>query len=263
MEIVETGNFYGNMNTQAKFYPEGMSAEERAKVFLERRMEVGEDYGFDGHKMFMADQLDKKGTYFEITDEYVEANPNGWSDIKEDILIVTHKLPGVVIGHPVADCPVVMMEDQKNGVTAIAHCSAELIDKRLPMMVVDALVRSYGTKEEDIFAYVSACAGNNWTYDSYPKWATDNDLWKQSIILDKKGLYHIDMRVAIAKQLSERKLESPQIEFNWDDTITNPEYYSNCASSPNGLNDESKTGRHFAGAFYPATAKVLEKSLTR
>ena len=35
--VFESGTMYGNMNTQARFYPEGMSADERAKDFLERR----------------------------------------------------------------------------------------------------------------------------------------------------------------------------------------------------------------------------------
>ena len=91
----------------------------------------------------MADQLDKCGTYFNITEEYVRDNPKGWSDIREDILIVNDKVPGVVIGHPVADCPVIMMTDKNKGVAAIAHCSAELIDKKLPIFILNAL-KEYG-----------------------------------------------------------------------------------------------------------------------
>ena len=118
--IVETGISYGNMNTAARFYPEGTSAEERQRIFMERRMKVGEDFGFDGHKMFMADQTDKCGTWFEIDEDYVEANPNGWSDISEDILVITDRVPGVVIGHPVADCPVVMAFDIIQELKALA-----------------------------------------------------------------------------------------------------------------------------------------------
>ena len=47
-----------------------------------------------------------------------------------------------------------------------------------------------------------------------------------------------------------------------DDTITNPNYYSNSAASPYGLNDLSKAGRHFAGLFYPKT-KQLVKELSK
>lgn len=220
-------------------------------------MMVGCEFGFDGHKMFMADQVNKNGSYFEITDDYVEANPNGWSDIPEDILIITDSVPGVVIGHAVADCPVVMMEDPIKGVSAVAHCSCEMIDKRLPMMVADALVNAYGSNEEDIITYVSACAGDSWTYDTFPKWATDTKMWEDGIY-EENGVFHIDMRKVIRKQLSERHIDLDNVTFNMDDTIINPNYYSNSAASPYGLNDSSKAGRHFAGLFYPK-GKMLMK----
>lgn len=256
--VFETGKKFGNMNTQARFYPEGMSAAERWTTFLNRRIQAGKEFGFDGHKMFMADQVHKSGSYFEITDDYVEAYPEGWSDIPEDILVISENVPEVVIGHAVADCPVIMMEDPIKGVSAVAHCSAEMIDKRLPMMVVDALVEAYGSNEEDIITYVSACAGDNWTYDSFPKWALDTKMWEEGIY-EENGIFHIDIRKVIRKQLEERHIDLSNVTFNMDDTITNPNYYSNSAASPYGLNDASKSGRHFAGLFYPK-GKSLVKS---
>ena len=259
VKVFETGNEFGNMNTMAKFYPEGLSNDEIRRIFLERRMAAGRKYGFDGHKMFMADQLDKNGSYFEITDDYVWEHPNGWSDIREDILVITDKVPGVVIGHSVADCPVVMMEDPINGVAAVAHCSAELIDRKLPIMVADALVDLYGSKDEDILTYVSACAGDSWTYDKFPSWATDEVLW-QDAIYDDNGIFRIDMRKVLKKQFVERNINMENVIFNMDDTITNPNYYSNSAASVDGGNDISKAGRHFAGLFYP---KYLYKVKTK
>lgn len=254
INIVETGNRFGNMNTAARFYPDGLSAEERRSIFLKRRMEAGEHLGFDGAKMFMADQKDfsdaiKSGkthqaTYFEITSDYVEANPNGWSDINEDILLITDKVPSVVIGHPVADCPVIMMTDPKKNVTAIGHCSAELIDHRLPMMIADALVSSYGSCDEDIIAYVGSCAGDSWTYDIWPKFAQDKDMWKDAIYMGDDNLFHINMRMVIAKQLQERNILNTV--YSQVDTITNPNFYSNSASRTN----KEKAGRNFTGAFY-------------
>ena len=67
------------------------------------------------------------------------------SILMSDILVISKDVPGVVIGHPVADCPVVMVSDSRRGVSAIGHCSCELIDKRLRMMVADALVDAYGS----------------------------------------------------------------------------------------------------------------------
>lgn len=244
LQIFETGNFFGNMNMNKAFYPENYSDENIKNDFLNRRIKLGNDYKFDGHKMFMADQKDKRGTWFEIDEDYVKANPNGWSDINQDILIVTEKTPGVVIGHPVADCPVVMMVDKEKGIAAIGHCSAELVDMKMPMLVADALYDSYRSKDEDIYAYVSACAGNGWTYDKYPAWAKNNEIWNDFIIEDENGLYHIDLKKAIAKQLVERNINDVSI-CNID-TITDPRFYSNSAACYN----KDKAGRNFAGAFF-------------
>ena len=243
--IVETGIAYGNMNTASRFFPEGMSREDRERLFMERRLKAGEDFGFDGRKFFMADQKDKRGTWFEIDRDYVEANPNGWSDIKEDILVVTDKVPRVVIGHPIADCPVVMAFDREKKVAAIGHCSADLVDIKMPMLVVDALYNSYRSKDEDISAYVSMCAGLSWTYDKYPKWAKNEKIWEDAITLESDWKYHIDLNKVVLKQLQDRNISD--IEMSTIDTIADPRYYSNSAER-NG--DSSKAGRNFAGTFY-------------
>ena len=244
-QLIETGRLYGNMNTAKMFYPENYTAEQRKEAFMNARMNLGKDYGFDGHKFFMADQVDKRGTWFEIDNDYVEANPNGWSDIRQDILIITDKTPGVVIGHPVADCPVVMAYDKKNNVIAIGHCSAELVDKKMPMLVADALYNSYRTRDEDIATYVSACAGNSWTYDKYPAWAKDNKIWEEAITEDENGIFHIDLKKAVLKQLRERNIDD--ISISSIDTITDPNFYSNSAAF-SGV--QYKKGRNFAGAFF-------------
>ena len=254
LNIVETGNKFGTMNTTTM--PKELTPEEKRAKFMENRMAAGKNFGFDGHKMFMAEQLDKRGTYFNITQEYVDSNPNGWTDINEDILIITDKVPGVVIGHPVADCPVVVMQDVKQKICAIAHCSAELIDKKMPMMVADALLDAYECRDEDIVAYISACAGPNWTYDKYPAWAEDKKMWKTGIQIDKNGFFHINLRKVIKAQLEERNID--KFTFNMADTITDLKFYSNSAASPYGLNDPSKYGRNFAGAFYKVKKRKLD-----
>lgn len=243
--IVETGISHGNMNTAKRFFPETYTAEDRKKAFLENRLKVGEEFGFDGHKMFMADQNDKCGTWFEIDNDYVEANPNGWSDISEDILVITDRVPGVVIGHPVADCPVVMAFDRRQGIAAIGHCSADLVDAKMPMLVVEALLESHRSRDQDIAAYISMCAGRSWTYDKYPSWAKDEDMWKEAITLGEDGLYHIDLKSVVLSQLLDRNIN--KIALSPVDTITNPKYYSNSAAFHG---DSSKSGRNFAGAYF-------------
>lgn len=59
----------------------------KGEIFREHRKLFGDDNGFDWHKMFMANQVTKDGSHFEITEESVKNNPNGWTDINEDILV--------------------------------------------------------------------------------------------------------------------------------------------------------------------------------
>lgn len=272
IRYVNSKNKYQSMNTNKNFYPADLTREEIKEEFMRRRLAFGKDFGFDGHKMFMADQVDSKnylkgtgtkiGTSFELTPDYVEANPNGWTDINEDILIITDKVPGVVAGHPVADCPVIMITDTKNKVTAVGHCSCELIDAKLPMMLADSLVSYCNSKDEDLFTFVSACAGPEWRYNNMPSWAKDQKLWEEAIKKDSaydEEIFKIDLRKAIQKELAERNIKANQIYYDLTDTISSPECYSNYAASPYGLNDSSKSGRQFIGAFYKEKPKVYHK----
>lgn len=278
LKIIDVGNQFGTMNTSSislsnlsgldKFYlyavfgvlvdhDSKLNSEIRQIIFERHRRAMADHYGFDASKIFIADQKNKDGSSFEITREFVEANPDGlMASIPEDILITTDKVPGVVIGHPVADCPVVMAADLSKGAVAIAHCSAELIDKKMPMMVVDALQRAYDSKDDDIVAYISACAGSDWSYDTYPRWATDRKLWDGAII-EENGVFKIDMRKVIENELLERNIHT--MKFNMDNTRTNPNYYSNSMASPNGGNDPTKAGRNFAGVFFKPKYKEKVK----
>lgn len=244
--ILDIGNEYGNMNTGSKFYPMKMTKEMRMSEFLRRRIKIGNDYSFDGRQFYMANQNTKDGSYKVINKELVESTDDGWKiENEEDILIITKDTPGVVIGHPMADCPVVIMTDAKKGVTAIGHCSAEMINLKLPMMIADAMLKEYECQDKDIFAYVSACAGEkSYMYDCYPKWAIDNKVWENAIIEQEKN-YYINLRKAIATQLYERNIEN--YKMSNIDTITDENYYSNSAAYHG---QKEKSGRNFAGAFY-------------
>lgn len=220
----------------------------RRELFEINRDELGKHYGFSGKKMFMADQVKQDGSAFEITEEYVRDNPNGWTDIPEDILIITDKVPEVVIGHPVADCRVVMVADYKKHAVALAHCSAAFVDKRMPEMVVDALKRAYDSHDDDLIAYIGSGAGKGWQYDNYPAWATDRSLWNEAIYQNEEGKFQIDMRKVIVNQL--RKSGVSMITGSTVDTLTDEGYFSNSRSSAKGGNDPSKAGRNFTGTYY-------------
>ena len=244
LDLIETGKLYGNMNTNKNFYPGIFNKSERDAAFLARRIRLGNDYGFDGHKVFMADQKDNTGSWFEITKEYVNDHPMGWPDIDEDILILSKDNKGVVIGQPAADCPVIIVYDTKKEVAAVAHCSAYQIDLKMPKYVIEALKQAYDSKNDDIIAYISSCAGTDYAYDSYPKWAKDEKLWQDSI-KEHNGLFHIDLRKAVLKELEEENLK--RIVVSQIDTINNKGFYSNYAYKKGNT---FKNGRNFVGCFF-------------
>lgn len=267
VKIFEAGRKYGNMNTAERFYPEGMTVEGRSRSFLQKRLQLGNEYGFDGHKVAAASQLDKTGTFYILTEKDVKENPDLWKlDIAQDILVISEKYSkGIVASHPVADCPVVMAIDELNGITAVCHCSAELVDKHLPELTVEALRKA--TKEmgyivpdrDNYLAYVSSCAGSNWEYNTYPKWAQDEKVWQGNITEQKnnKGIYNINIRSAVVEQLYESGLPLESIRLSKYDTITDSRFFSHSAS----FKDSSKAGRNLIGAFYEE--EVFSKKLVK
>ena len=255
LRILETGNKYGCMNTKASCYKEGMSKEEIRAEFLDHRKMAAEDnnYAFDPYKFYMPSQ-DGKGKAVELTKEMVEAYDDGWDlDIPGDILVITDKIPGVVAGFPVADCPVVIASDLKNGVTATAHCSAAMIDNYLPKMTIESLQSEYDSKLEDIYVYIGAHAGSSWTYDKWPNWAKENFWEETGAITEENGLYRINLRKALLSQLHPEQFET--FIVNTTDTRTNPNYYSNSVYN-NGEGPKEKDGRHFEGAYYQKTKRL-------
>ena len=255
LRILNTGNKYGIMTTNALFYEDGMSFDERKAIFLECRKKVAADnnYAFDPYKFYIPKQ-DGKGKAVELTRDMVEAYEDGWDlDIEADILITTDKVPGVVVGFPVADCPVVVASDLKNGVTATAHCSAAMIDNYLPKMTIESLQSEYDSKLEDIYVYIGAHAGSSWTYDKWPNWAKENFWEETGAITEENGLYRINLRKALLSQLHPEKFET--FIVNTTDTRTNPNYYSNSVYN-NGEGPKEKDGRHFEGAYYQKTKRL-------
>lgn len=252
VRILDVGNKYGTMNTAAGFYPMKMTLEKRQASFLKKRKKLGKVNDFDYKKFFMADQTTKDGSYCVLTPELINEKDDGWlRDIPEDILIITRETPGVVIGHPIADCPVIIMNDKERGVTALGHCSAEMVDIGLPMHIFLALQKEFGTSSRDVKVYVSSCISNKWEYDCYPNFIKNKELWTGAVSevhsSDKGTYYNIDIRKAVLGQLLSVGISYKDIYWNMDDTLTNSNYYSNSGARL----DSSKKGRNFAGAYYP------------
>lgn len=256
LRILNTGNKYGTMTTKACFYEDGMSFDDRKAMFLERRKKAAQDYNyaFNPYKFYIPSQ-NGEGKAVELTREMVESFKDGWDlDIKADILITTDKIPGVVVGFPVADCPVVIASDLKNGVTATAHCSAKMINNYLPIRTVEALQSMYDSKKEDIYIYIGAHAGKDWSYDIYPDFATEH-FWEETGAVKqvKEDDFRINMDNALLYQLHPEDYETYII--NTDNTRTNPNYYSNSIYNY-GKGKEEKNGMHFEGAYYQKVKRM-------
>lgn len=246
----------GPMTNQARFYREGMTKEEILQDVYRRRMELGHEYGFDGRKIMVPLQknannndLYPDGKYIVLNDtDIVYQDIDLWDiDLPCDIMVIKKGLTGVMMAYPTADCPVIIMKDKKSGTLAMAHCSAEGIDRFLPTLIADSLLQVSKTRDEDITVYVGPSASSkSYFYNTYPKWAINDRIWKYCI-KEKDGKFYIDMRKAIIMEMALRNIPYENIEFSKVDTITNPNYYSNNAAF-NG--DTRKNGRMLVGTGY-------------
>ena len=252
IKIFESGIAEGIMSKNKKFYKEGTTEEEINDLFLEVRMNLGKKYGFDGKKIFQALQKTDKnnqdypdGKYHIIDDNDIEAEDLWEVKIHADILIISEKYKHIVVGNQMADCPILIVEDRKQGVTALSHCGAPYIDRHLPYQTIEALIKECHSNPNDLYVYIGSCAKKeSFIYDRYPSWAKDKDVWNGYIIQNKEN-YHIDMIGAMTNQI--KKFGINNIEVSSEDTITNEKHYSHSASYKGNT---SKKGQNFVGFFY-------------
>ncbi len=54
-----------NLTSLDGFTDKDITKEDKKLIFMEHRKVLGEEFGFDGCKMIMVDQVDKVGSYFE------------------------------------------------------------------------------------------------------------------------------------------------------------------------------------------------------
>lgn len=252
IRIFETGKKEGIISRNKKFYSENLSQDEINKKFLETRISAGKMNNFDGKKMFQALQKTPTnnidypdGKYIVLLDKHMKKEDYWYEDLPADILIISNKFPNIVVGNQMADCPIVIAEDRVLGVTALAHCGASYINRYLPVQTIQALQKEYNSKLENIYVYITSCASKeSYIYDCYPKWATNKEIWENSIIKINNN-YHIDMLNAIINQL--KKIGVTNIEYSKEDTVTSEKFYSHSAYSKG---NESKKGQNFVGFYY-------------
>lgn len=260
----------GNMNTNKNFYEEGMTKEEIRNDFNLRRELLGKEKGFNGlkvltpiqksrpnlagkteeEKKILLEKYDSKypdGHYVRITSDMIESYEDLYDlDIYSDILMMDSTITNVALAYPVADCPVVFAADTKNHVIAMAHCGGEYIDRELPGQLIDSLYEELDSDPCDICVYIGPHAQvDSFTYNGFPSWIQNPNRW-ESCLSEARGMIHINMSMAIMKQLVERKIDLSTVYASELDTITNPMFYSNNRARF----DKTKAGRFYTGCFY-------------
>lgn len=234
IEIFESNIKDGIMSDNPKFYDKDYSTEEIRKQFLETRLNFGHKKHLDGKKIYRPIQksnfnnLDYPNGKYLILNKLSLTEEDGWYEKTEgDILILQENTEKLVVCHQMADCPILIIEDRKLGVTALSHCGVTYIDRLLPEDTVKSLEKEFNSNPENLYAYIGSCAKKeSYVYQEYPKWATNSSVWKNCINKEKNG-YHIDLEKAIIKQL--KILGIHHIEVSPIDTIENPNYYSHAA----------------------------------
>ena len=252
IKIFESGKSDGIMSSNKKFYRDETTEEEIKEAFLKVRENLGAKYGFDGKKIFQALQKTETnnieypdGTYHVINENDINNDDLWYVEIPADILVIEEKYKNIVVGNQMADCPILIVEDRKKGVTALSHCGAPYINRKLPYQTAEALIKEYKSEPSDLYIYIgSNSKKESYLYDKYPKWATNQEVWAESI-LESNGYYSIDMETAMIKQLSSLGIKN--ITISKIDTVTDDRYYSHSAFY-NG--DITKKGQNFVGFFY-------------
>lgn len=252
IKIFETGTTDGIMSKNPKFYPENYTEDQIKEEFLTTRLNIGKKFRFNGKKILQAlqktdtNKLDyPDGTYHLITDEDINNDDLWYVEIPADILIIEEKHKNIVVGNQMADCPILIVEDRKQGITALSHCGAPYINRELPFQTAEALIKNFNSEADNLYVYIgSNSKKESYIYDKYPAWATNNKVWDNNIT-NNNGKYTIDMESAIIRQLNELNINN--ITISPYDTVTSPLYYSHSAFVKG---DIDKKGQNFVGFFY-------------
>lgn len=250
--IFESNIEDGIMSRNKKFYPSTLTQDQIDEKFLQTRLKLGDKYNFNGKKIFQAAQKTetnnikyKDGQYIVISDKNLKKDDYWYEELPADILIITKEYPNIVVGNQMADCPILIAEDRKLGVTALAHCGVSYIDRELPKQVIEALEYEYNSNLSDIYVYIGSCAKKEtYIYETYPRWAINKKVW-ESYIIEDNNKYHIDITGAIINQLKNKGITNIRVSPN--DTISDKKIYSHYAA----VNNIPKAiGQNFVGFYY-------------
>ncbi len=249
--IFEGNKMDGIFSRNKKFYPDNYTEEDIEQEIKKSRIKLGEKYNFSGLKMFQVEQKMEDNDVYEddktviIDKKYLSGEDYFQEKIQADILIITNKYPEIVLCHRMADCPVLIAEDRKLGVSAIAHCGIYHINRGLPKALINSLIKLFHSKPQDIYLYIgSHIKKDSYIYDTYPHKASNKEIWENAIEEDQ-GKYKIDLEKAITNQLREFPLA--KIMISPIDTAKDDRYASHY-EAVKGNNE--KKGQNIVGFYY-------------
>ena len=248
--IFESTNKEGYFSKNEKFYSIKLKRYIEDK-FSETRKNMGKNFNFNYLKMFevkqkMQDNDEYPDNKYVVLDEtYMKKEDFLDEEIHADILIISNKYPGIAVGHRQADCPVLILEDRRQGLTAICHTNTIHINRELPKHLVKTLIDDFNSKASDLYLYVGAFVKKeNYIYDRYPIWATNEQVWQNAIIKEDDG-YHIDMERAILDQI--KMFDLKEVYINPIDTAAENSYASHTMFVKG---HKEKAGQNFIGFYY-------------
>ncbi len=252
--IFETNRKEGCMSLAKKFYPATYSEENRKRSLKTVKDKIGKKYNFNGNHILQPKQKDVEfkedypdGKYVRITEDYLKKEDYWDEEIICDILLIDTKFPNIAIGHRMADCPVIIVEDRKNQIVAVSHCGSSQINRDVPKWTIKALKKECNSNVEDIYVYIGSCIKkDSYQYDRYPTWATKKEIWKNSI-LEKANIFYIDLPNAIIQQLNSEGIINSHITISPIDTYRDKDYYSHTEEVKN---PSCEIGQNFVGCLY-------------
>ena len=249
--IFEATNDDGIFSKNEKFFP-NKSKKYIDNEFNKTRKYIGEKYKFNYLKMFEVKQKmqdndeypDNK--YVVLDEEYMQKEDYFEEDIYADILIISNKYPEVAVGHRMADCPILILEDRRKGITAICHTNTIHINRELPKHLIKTLIDNFDSKLDDLYLYVAPFVKKeSYIYDKYPIWATNEEVWHDAIIKEDDG-YHIDMEKAIRNQIKDFDIK--EVKFSPINTADDSNSFASHTVACRG--DKKKLGQNFIGFYY-------------
>lgn len=252
--IFETNRNEGCMSIAKKFYPQNYTTEQIKSALNKVKNKAGKKYHFDGNKILQPQQKDvlfkydyPDGTYVKINNTHLTKEDLWDEELPCDILIIDTKYPNIVIGHRMADCPVIIAEDRKHQVVAVSHSGSLQINREVPKWTIEALTKEANSNPSDIYVYIGSCIKKeSYQYDKYPLWATNKKVWENAIE-KRNNIYHIDLISAIKNQLKEEQIPESNITISPYDTYLSPDYYSHTEEK---RHSEKEIGQNFVGCFY-------------